>query len=350
MSVAAAGHFRPSRHSSLEETMPADSVAPLRFPGRFLGGCALVASLGAVATSAIDERAASAGERAMKVPLASRSLLLDVAARDRRLVAVGDRGHILVSLDGGGSWTQADVPTRALLTGVFMHDGQLGWAVGHDHVALRTRDGGLTWERVNYAPEKEKPLLDVWFADARRGLAVGAYGELLTTSNGGTTWGPRRINGGDDFHLNQIVAAGDGTLYVAAEAGRLYRSDDGGTTWQVLPSPYQGSFFGVLPLSDGPLLAFGLRGNLYRSPDGGRTWARIETSTEATLTTALQLGPQRFVVAGMAGTLLWSDGGSGAVRKQELPGRRAIAAMARGDDRNLLLFGEGGVQRVDIPR
>jgi photosystem II stability/assembly factor-like uncharacterized protein len=95
---------------------------------------------------------------------------------------------------------------------------------------------------------------------------------------------------------------------------------------------------------------FGLRGNLYHSSDGGRTWQRIGTGTEATLTSAIELAPGRFVVGGMAGTLLWSDGTAPTVRKQELPGRKAIMAAARVDDGNLLLFGEGGVQRVEIPR
>jgi len=330
-------------------TMRGGSLASRRFPGRLLCGCALVGSLGFVASATVDTATPPDG-RAVKARLAPASLLLDVAARDGRLVAVGERGHILVSRDGGRSWTQADVPTRSLLTGVFMHDAQLGWAVGHDEVALRTRDGGLTWERVNYAPEKEKPLLDVWFADAQRGLAVGAYGELLATSDGGNTWEPRPVNGGDDFHLNQIAPARDGALYLAAEAGHLYRSDDGGETWQVLPSPYQGSFFGLLPLSDGSLLALGLRGHLYRSPDQGRTWAGIETGTEETLTSALELGQGRFVVGGMAGTLLWSDGGGAAVRRQELPDRKAIVALAAGDERTLLLFGEGGARRVEITR
>ena len=70
-------------------------------------------------------------------------------SRDGLVVAVGERGHVLVSGDEGRSWRQADVPSRALLTGVFMHDARLGWAVGHDEVVLRTRDGGLTWERVH---------------------------------------------------------------------------------------------------------------------------------------------------------------------------------------------------------
>ena len=316
-----------------------------------VAGCALaLVALGFVAVRTADKGNPPAGEWAIKAPLATKSLLTDAVGRDGVLVAVGERGHILVSRDAGKTWTQADVPTRALLTGVFMFDAKTGWAVGHDEVALRTLDGGQSWERVNYAPEAEKPLLDVWFADAQRGLAVGAYGELLATSDGGTTWEKRPVNGGDDFHLNEIVAAKEGTLYLAAEAGRIYRSGDGGTTWEALPSPYQGSFFGLLPLSNGHLLVFGLRGNLYRSTDGGRTWERIPSGTEATLTSALDLGDGRFVVGGLAGTLLWSDGAEGAVRKQELPGRKAIMAMANVDPGTLLLFGEGGVQRVDISR
>lgn len=308
-----------------------------------------LASLAFLATGAVAPGKEPA-ERSVKAPLAPRSLLLDVAARDGRLVAVGERGHIMVSEDAGGSWVQAEVPTRALLTGVFMHDARLGWAVGHDEVVVRTRDGGVTWELVHSAPDNEKPLLDVWFADARRGLAIGAYGGLLDTDDGGDTWQPRRVHGEDDFHLNQIVVAGDGTLYLAAEAGHLYRSDDRGRGWKALPSPYKGSFFGLLPLSDGPLLAFGLRGHLYRSTDRGGTWEQIGTASDATLTSGLELGAGRFVVGGMAGTLLWSEDGGRTVRKQELPDRKAIVALARGDERTLLLFGEGGVRKVEIPR
>ena len=295
-------------------------------------------------------QAAGARESAVKAPLAASSLLLDVASRGGLLVAVGERGHVLVSGDSGQSWRQADVGSRALLTGVFMYDARLGWAVGHDEVVVRTRDGGLTWERVHSAPEREKPLLDVWFADDRTGLAVGAYGGLLATSDGGDTWTRRQVYGEDDFHLNQIAAAADGTLFVAAEAGHLYRSSDRGATWQRLTSPYDGSFFGLLPLPDGSLLAFGLRGHLYRSPDGGRSWTAIPTGTDATLTCALDLGSGRFVVGGMDGTLLWSAGDGAAVRKQDLPDRKAIVALAQGAPGTLLIFGEGGVRHVEISR
>ncbi len=313
-------------------------------------GAPAVAMLLCLGPAAPAGQAALAGESSVMAPLAVSALLLDVAVRDGVMVAVGERGHVLVSTDQGVTWRQAEVATRALLTGVVMHDARLGWAVGHDEVVVRTRDGGLTWERVHHAPEHEKPLLDVWFADARNGLAVEAYGGLLATSDGGDTWTPRAVHGEDDFHLNQLAAAVDGTLFLAAEAGHLYRSDDKGATWAPLPSPYEGSFFGLLPRSDGSLLAFGLRGHLYQSTDGGRTWAPIETGTDATLNAALDLGSGRFVVGGMGGTLLWSDDAGTAVRRQELPDRRAIVALAPGAPGTLLLFGEGGVRRVEIPR
>lgn len=313
--------------------------------------CLLAAAAAATTGLAVSGQAAGAQgpeERAVKAPLAVSSLLIDVAAREGRLVAVGERGHILVSVDRGASWTQADVPTRAQLTGVFMHDDRLGWAVGHDEVILRTRDGGTTWERVHFAPENERPLLDVWFANATSGMAVGAYGTVLATRDGGDTWARTTAHGEDDFHLNRITAATDGTLYLAAEGGHLYRSDNSGAAWLPLPSPYEGSFFGVLPQRDGTILAYGLRGHLFRSPDRGDTWQPIDTGSEETLVAALGLEAGRVVVAGMAGTLIWLDGTT--ARKEELPGRKAIAALAPGADGALLLFGEGGVQRVVIPR
>ncbi len=106
----------------------------------------------------------------------------------------------------------------------------------------------------------------------------------------------------------------------------------------------------MLPRPDGSLLAFGLRGHLFRSADGGRSWTPIETGTEETLTCALDLGSGRFVVGGMAGTLLWGEGEGAAVRKQELPDRKAIVALVQASPGVLLLFGEGGVRRIEIPR
>ena len=84
-------------------------------------------------------------EYSLQTPGASRSMLLDIAVAGERLVAVGERGHILTSQDQGQNWTQAEVPTSVMLTRVFFVDDKLGWAVGHDGNVLHSQDGGLIW-------------------------------------------------------------------------------------------------------------------------------------------------------------------------------------------------------------
>lgn len=297
-----------------------------------------------------DEIEIPVDEPAVMSRLAPRSLLLDVAAVDGALVAVGERGHVVVSEDGGESWSQSPCPTRATLTGVHFADRQLGWAVGHDAVILKTEDGGASWRIVYSDPEAEAPLLDVWFPTATEGFAIGAYGTFLETADGGETWDSRWISD-DDFHLHTIDRAADGTLYIAAEAGTVYRSDDGGASWESLPSPYEGSFFGTLPLATDTLLIHGLRGHVYRSEDRGETWTAIESGTVAMLTDAVDLGDGRVIVVGLGATVLLSDDGGRSFRKLPQPDRLSIQAVASAADGGLVVAGEGGVRRLrtDLP-
>jgi len=302
--------------------------------------CAVVLALapGAIAGSPEDAHA-------LKARLAPRSLLLDIAAADGRLVAVGERGHILFSDDRGATWTQADVPTTATLTAVFLLDRNLGWAVGHDAVVLHTADGGRTWTLQRSAPEEERPLFDVYFADATHGFAIGAYGAFLATANGGATWTERRISE-EDVHLHHIARAASGALFIAAESGTLFRSDDGGASWRALPSPYKGSLFATVPLEGKALLLLGLRGHLFRSEDGGESWAALDSGTEATLTDGVMLGDGRVVVTGLAGVVLVSEdhGRTFAVHQQQA--RQGIVAVAPAGDGAIALAGEFGVRTM----
>ena len=282
---------------------------------------------------------------AVEAPLAIESLLLDGAVAGSRLVVVGERGHVLVSTDNGARWKQALVPTRAALTAVHMHDEHIGFAVGHDAVILRTGDGGESWRLVHYAPEEERPLLDVWFRDERTGFAVGAYGYFLATEDGGDTWTSRTVSD-DDFHLNALAPAEPDRLYIAAEAGVAYRSDDGGATWRALPSPYGGSWFGALALDADRLLLLGLRGHLFRSEDAGESWTQVVTGTNATLTAALRIDSGQVLITGLEGTLLTSRDGGRSVSLGQLASRQGISAALALTDGGVLLLGEFGVRRL----
>ena len=280
-------------------------------------------------------------------PLASKSLLLGGAFTDGHAVVVGERGHILYSDDQGDTWTQASVPTIATLTGVYFHDKNLGWAVGHDAVILRTTDGGKTWERVHFAPEEERPLLDVWFKDDKNGVAIGAYGFFLITADGGSSWSSKMISE-DDWHLNQIRVSETGRLYIAGEAGMFYRSDDGGETWINLPTPYHGSFFGTLPIGGDTVLLFGLRGNLYRSEDAGENWQKITTHTVSMLNFGFRLPDGRIFIMGLGGTMLVSDDDGKNFTLRQQPNRRGILSALPIENNELLLVGQGGVKKISI--
>ena len=306
------------------------------------------------------------------MPLAEKSLLLDGQLIGDRIIVVGERGHILISEDNGRSWQQQPVPTRATLTSVFFIDPANGWAAGHDSIILRTSDGGRRWQEVYGDPEDERPILDLWFRDGIHGYAVGAYGLFLATHDGGRSWNHvdfnpatlilDNVNCDDpcaeeeeeetwtDFHLNQITATDNGRVLIAAEAGNIYRSDDGCRSWISLPSPYEGSFYGSLPLGQGKVLLYGLRGHLFFTENTGTSWVAVDSKTQVTLNDGSLLRDGRIVLAGLAGTLLISEDQGRSFQLHAQADRAGIARVLQAKDGSLILIGEMGVKRLELPR
>lgn len=316
---------------------------------------------------------------------AASSMLLDVANAGKRLVAVGERGHIVYSDDNGTTWTQAVVPVSVTLTAVCFPTREKGWAAGHDGVVLHTADGGKSWvkqldgsrinelvleqvkrlmegasgqrvERLRFFLNDAKkglqdgpsrPLMTLWFRNEQEGIVAGSFGMILRTSDGGATWKPilDRIDNPDGFHYYGITRGGS-ALFIAGEAGILFRSDDYGEHWKRLESPYQGSLFGITANSAGScIVAFGLQGTVVLSTDGGRTWAMSKSPTGATLSAGRFLSDGSLWLAGYDGTVLKSvNSGKGfTAMPDRFPG---CSALTETSDRNVMLAGSGGVKRV----
>ncbi len=284
---------------------------------------------------------------------AADSLLLDIDNAGKRLVAVGDRGHILYSDDEGKTWIQAKVPTRMMLTAVAFGDDKHGWAVGHDALILATEDGGTTWTQQFSDQEREEgaPFLDVWFKDASTGFAVGAYGALFTTTDGGKNWEDAgdRLDNPDGYHLNAITEVKDSGLFVVGEMGSMFRSADGGETWETLEGPYEGSLFGVIGTNEpGTLLAYGLRGNLFRSTDFGSNWTPIKVKSprgklDFGLSGGALLKDGSVVIVGHGGSVLKSTDNGLTFSLINRPDRLSLSSAAGDDKGDLVLVGQGGV-------
>ena len=311
---------------------------------------AALSLFGAVALPTVVQ-AASDTSFAIESPKAAKGLMIDVVHAGKRLVAVGDRGHILYSDDQGKTWTQAKVPTRQLLTAVYFVDDKHGWAVGHDAQILASADGGLTWSKQFEDLKREAPLLDVWFQDVNHGVAVGAYGALLETTDGGKNWQDvsDRLDNQDQFHLNAIAAVKDAGLFIVGEQGSMFRSPDWGQTWEKLQGPYQGSLFGVIGTAQAQtLLAYGLRGNLYRSSDFGSTWQQVELKAargalEFGLSGATLLADGSIVIVGNGGSVISSSDNGETFSVFNRPDRISLSSVTAAGDGNLILTGQGGV-------
>jgi photosystem II stability/assembly factor-like uncharacterized protein len=264
----------------------------------------------------IDLKVTPADRRAS----AAASALLGVAQAGPRVVAVGERGVILLSDDGGRSWRQArHVPAAGTLTGVSFADTRHGWAVGHWGLVLHTQDGGETWRIQHQDLEQDQPLLAVHFADTRRGVAVGLWSRVLVTQDGGASWEPMALKrmlaeaAADakamDVNLYSLFPGRGGAVYATAEQGLVLRSMDMGRHWEVLPTGYAGSLWAGVVLANGDLLAGGLRGTLLRSMDDGRSWHRVEHEGRSSITALTQSTTGEVLGTGLDGMVLVSKDG-----------------------------------------
>ncbi len=279
--------------------------------------------------------------RATTAPSTPNALLLDAALAGSHVVAVGERGTILRSDDAGKTWGAAKTPTFATLTGVSFADAQHGWAVGHDALILVTTNGGATWSKQWQGETLSDSFLDVLALDAQRVIAVGAYGLCLATENGGKSWARRKIIA-DDYHLNRISRGPTGTLYLAGEHGTVLRSGDAGAHWTTIPTSYDGSFYGILPLARRTLLAYGLRGRAFRSVDDGATWSPVLTGKTALLATGLQRHDGAVVLGGQIRSFLVSADGGETFSAQNLGLPAAVAELLELPNGQLLAVGEMG--------
>lgn len=316
-------------------------------------------------------------------PRALHMLQLAIARAGDRLVSVGEGGIILLSDDGGAGWRQAaQVPVSVTLTDVDFVGPAQGWAVGHSGVVLHTRDGGETWQRqldgngaaravaaeadalkaagaagadaatrngeYMIADGPDKPFLDVTFADESRGWVVGAYGLALETKDGGASWQSitARIPNRGGKHLYRIAPLGEG-LIVAGEQGALFRAVDANGEFTAIESPYEGTFFGLLPLRDGGILAFGLKGNAWRASADLADWQRVALGPEVTVTAGIRLADDSLILGDEGGRLSRSTDEAGSFAPLGSSGGTGLTAIAQAPDGTLVVAGPRGNSRLD---
>ena len=199
-----------------------------------------------------------------------------------------------------GTWGRQPAGTMAWLKGVFFIDQQRGWAVGSKGTLLQTLDGGNTWKLRGSSTDDI--VRDIFFSDEKNGLLVcevntyqlknlddpRAY--LMKTTDGGESWKRIEIEGLDvNAILVRAVFNRNGRGWAFGEAGSIYTTRDAGDTWVKLQSPTRRLLLGGFFLDEYRGWIVGAGATIIQTSDGGDTWyqstlPQVEKSTRFTAT------------------------------------------------------------------
>ena len=251
---------------------------------------------------------------------------------------------VLRTTDAGATWTKTTVPSGGRLYAVVGTAPRQLVAVGEAGAAIRTIDGGHTWSAAGTPVAGAVPAggfmagsdTSNWLASvASSGSAIVSVtygGRLYRSTDTGTTWTSVPTTA-ITANANIVVGRADADTFVVAAGDVVLRSAGGGALERAqTPAPRgggagrgagggagpgaggggQGGQPGVMSISfAGPLVgvAAGVGGAILRTVDGGKTWTAVESGTKRNLRgVAFASDKVGIAVAGSSGT------GAGMVR------------------------------------
>ena len=146
---------------------------------------------------------------------------------NNRTTVVGEVGLILRSDDCGDAWRvlhRGDLPGgsgRAELFGLDLLPDGRGYAVGQRGLVFRTADGGLNWTPVNVSSTAN--LLGVALA-INGDVTITAMREVLTSRDDGLSW--QKLNALDvrtGWYSGAAIAEAGGKPFAVGHSGRIIR-------------------------------------------------------------------------------------------------------------------------------
>jgi photosystem II stability/assembly factor-like uncharacterized protein len=248
-----------------------------------------------------------------------------------RCVAVGDAGTAVVSRDAGKSWRTSGTGVSVALSGVSCTGPQQCVAVGDSNTVITTTDGGSSWSRSF----SQLGVMDgVSCASAAHCAAVTSNANNTFTTSNGTTWattpGP--------FSALAVLKPANGIDCVAAacvevaDHGLVAHSANQGATWAASPSGTVQNLYDVSCVSQIACVAVGAAGTDIHTSDGGASWAAGTTGTNQNLLGVSCSGATSCVAVGSGGTVLSSsDGGTTWTHRLGAPAPAQLRVLVVGD-------------------
>lgn len=264
-------------------------------------------------------------------------------------LAAGDFGTLLVTRDGGATWSGIRSGTYLALTRAQAIDADSLFATGAC-VVLRSDDGGATVRQtlLERGPTGCRvTIASGWFPDERTGFVALADGSVRRSQDGGATFAARaavpgtRATGGFD-EVTDVRFLDAATGLAATRDGLLYRTTDGAGAWREVASAGR-AIRRVATRPGGGLVAVGDAALFLLSDDRGASWSpRPLAGTSASLVDVACTGESACVLAtGGFSVLLTGDAGTTAVTIP--PFRERQHAVAAASSARVVAAGDAGL-------
>ncbi len=306
-----------------------------------------------------------------------------VASSIDRIWAVGDRGLVMSSVDGGRNWRRVELGSGANFHQVCFADDQHGWIVGgfvwpvsgrSEAVIYRTTDAGETW--TNLPANGVSKLVGIQAFGPNNLIAWGDWStihqsSLFESNDGGETFIPRAvpcshiaaatwldpIRGVVVDRLSRVFVCQDGqrfsqvnlpstmlapirdasndglSVWLVGSKSQIYRSDSL-TSWEQVHLPFTSADRDLLDLrnvaaNDGSIWITGnIPGLLLHSVDG-RDFSLHQTGSAVPLCSVQAVTPEHVIAVGpMAKIIETRNSGEGWWVKHENASRLSMLAIA----------------------
>ncbi len=231
--------------------------------------------------------------------------------RGNKLVAVGREETVITSTDNGDTWDFETSMTTQLalnaITAINTESGSRLVAVGENGIVRTSDDSGKSWTaQISGTAGHLWGVTAIGTDRGSRLVAVGAGGQVVISDDNGESWAAR-ISGTGGLHLISITAIGS-RLVAVGDGDTAITSIDSGESWKVLTSG-TGKLTNITAI-DSRLVAVGLNGRVITSGNRGELWTVQASGTSSHLISITAIGIEsgsRLVAVGENGTVITSD-------------------------------------------